>query len=121
MTIDHKNRKAKGSRFETQVRDWLKVNGYPGAERFPAGARLDRGDISGVPGVTIECKSHKSMSLGLLGGFMDETEREAEAGGGLPLLLIKRPGKGSVEHAYAVVPLGRLWELAWTLMEGRGR
>ena len=55
--------KRKGSKAERDVVQWLKANGYPYADRRLAGATLDKGDISGVLGVTIEVKDHKSMEL----------------------------------------------------------
>ena len=50
--------KRKGSQAERDVVAWLKANGYKYADRRLAGATLDKGDISGVPGVTIEIKNH---------------------------------------------------------------
>ena len=49
--------KRKGSKAEADVVKWLKVNGFPYADRRIAGAQLDKGDISGVNGVTIEVKN----------------------------------------------------------------
>jgi len=55
--------KRKGSQAERDVVAWLKANGYKYADRRLAGATLDKGDISGVPGVTIEIKNHAKMDL----------------------------------------------------------
>jgi Holliday junction resolvase len=46
--------KAKGSGAERDVVAYLKENGFQYADRRLAGATLDKGDVSGIPGVTIE-------------------------------------------------------------------
>jgi len=50
--------KRKGSQAERDVVAWLKANGYQYADRRVAGATLDKGDISGVLGVTVIHKRH---------------------------------------------------------------
>ena len=48
---------------EIPVVNWLKANGFPYAERRLAGSHLDRGDVAGVNGVTIEVKNHVRLDL----------------------------------------------------------
>jgi Holliday junction resolvase len=55
--------KRKGSGAERDVVAWLKANGYKYADRRLAGATLDKGDISGIPGVTIEIKEPRQDGL----------------------------------------------------------
>ena len=93
--------KQKGTRWETEVTRYLEQY-FPGVERRVLVGPLDRGDISGVPGWTIECKN---TNTSLWGPFMDEAERErvncnAEFG----LLVVKRRMK-PVSRAFAVLPL----------------
>jgi len=48
--------KAKGSKAELDIVKYLK-QWFPYVDRRLAGATLDKGDISGIPGVTIEIKT----------------------------------------------------------------
>lgn len=92
----------KGSQWERDIRDHLRANGWPHAERIPAGATHDRGDIGGIPGVVIEAKNAKRHELG---PWLDETVAEAAnvSPTTIPLLVIKRRLHG-VGGAYAVMP-----------------
>ena len=42
---------------------WLRENGYPLAERRVKQGNKDRGDVSGVPHVVVECKNCRKMDL----------------------------------------------------------
>ena len=64
--------KAKGAQAERDVVAWLK-QWYPYVDRRLAGATLDKGDISGIPGVTIEIKNHAGMDLA---GWVEELKVE---------------------------------------------
>jgi hypothetical protein len=107
MTNRHKQ---KGTRWESAVRDFLSANSTNRVERMPAGAALDRGDLSGVPGVCIECKDVQKIELAAI---VDEAVAEAIncRDDSLPVAVIKRRRKG-VEDGYAVMPL---W--AWTQLQ----
>ena len=68
--------KAKGSQWERDVVAFLIVSGFPDAERrYGAGVQEDKGDIRGVPGITLECKNQKSIDLAK---FVAEAELEAQ-------------------------------------------
>ena len=68
--------KAKGSQWERDVVYFLQANGFPDAERrYGAGVQEDKGDIRGVPGITLECKNQKSINLAQ---FVAEAELEAK-------------------------------------------
>ena len=98
--------KRKGSQAERDVVAWLKTNGYKYADRRLAGATLDKGDISGVPGVTIEIKNHAKMDLA---GWLAELEVEIKNDNAWTGVVIhKRKGKGDVSEWYASMP-AQVW------------
>ncbi len=100
--MTHPN-KAKGSRWEAAVRDYLADKLGLRLERIPAGAANDRGDISGLPNLCVECKDVAKLDFA---GWVDEARAEAEnvGPGVLPVVVVKRRRKG-VNEAYAVMPL----------------
>lgn len=65
--------KQKGTAWERRVVDHLAANGFPYAERRALEGTNDRGDVSGLPGVVIECKNAKRVELA---GWMDEAVAE---------------------------------------------
>lgn len=94
--------KRKGSQAERDVVAWLKANGYPYADRRVAGATLDKGDISGVLGVTIEIKNHAKLDLA---GWTAELEIEMKNDKAWTGVVIhKKKGKGDVGQWYATMP-----------------
>lgn len=93
--------KRKGTGWESAVVQFLKENGVPYAERRALNGSSDRGDIAGIPGVVIECKNEKAISLA---SYADETETErrndnAEIGAAW----IKRRGKASPAAGYVLM------------------
>lgn len=56
--------KNKGTAFESAVVTYLNDHGHPDAERRALQGSLDKGDIAGIPGVVLECKNAKTMTLG---------------------------------------------------------
>lgn len=98
--------KRKGSKAERDVVAWLKVNGYPYADRRVAGATLDKGDISGVLGVTIEIKDHKKTDLAGWVGELEVEMKNDKAWTGV--VIHKRRGKGDVGEWYATMP-AKVW------------
>ena len=101
--------KAKGSRWEARVRDYLSDALRTRVERIPAGAQHDRGDLSGIPGMAVECKDVARMDLA---GWVDEATDEAlnVGGGTLPVVIHKRRGKGT-SLGYVTMPLWAFAEL----------
>ncbi len=65
--------KAKGTRWESAIVDFLRVSGVPHAERRALNGSQDRGDIAGIPGVVIEGKNAKAVTLA---AWLDEAEAE---------------------------------------------
>lgn len=107
--------KAKGTRFEVRVRDYLRENGFPQAERIPSEGAKDRGDIAGVPFV-LECKATKREDLA---EAMKEARKEME-NAGKPGFAVVRPSRGRpIEEAFATVPLWLLARLMYEIREHR--
>lgn len=100
--------KIKGTKLESMVRDYLRSVGIP-AERMPAGAALDRGDIAGVQGWTIECKSYKDIATGIRNGLADLAREQANADTPYGAVIIKRP---RVADPGAQLVVMELWQWA---------
>jgi len=94
--------KRKGSKAEADVVKWLKANGYPYADRRIAGAQLDKGDISGVNGVTIEVKDHVKLDLSAWVKELEVEINNDKAWTGT--VLHKRKGKSNVDEWYCTMP-----------------
>lgn len=100
-------RKAKGSKYERDVKDYLNEFGFD-TERTRVGWADDRGDIHGITGTdgdmfVLECKNHKTMALS---GWVSELEREvgnARAVAGA--VIHKKRGTTSVGDQYATLPM----------------
>lgn len=104
--------KAKGSAFERKVRDFLRDRLGVEANRLPAGAAKDVGDVhaDGLP-VAIECKNHARMELSR---WMDEAVRESDnAGTRFGVVVHHRPGRGAkrFEDTYVTMRLGDFAQL----------
>ena len=100
--------KAKGSAAERAVVAYLK-QWYPYVDRRLAGATLDKGDISGIPGVTIEIKNHSRIDLA---GWIAELETEmANDKAWTGTVIHKRKGKSDVGQWYATMPVNVWIEL----------
>ena len=108
--------KAKGSAAERAVTDYLNVRGLE-AERVPAGATLDRGDIW-VPDKSfpaIQVKNHARLDLS---GWVDDVAIQARnAGRDTGIVIHKRRGKGNPASWYVTCTLDTLI----TIIEGNKR
>ena len=106
--------KQKGTSFETLVKDYLNVVGFVDANRTPLQGLGDTGDINGIRNkvtgqkVAIQCKNQKSFNLS--GWLNDTVEQAARLGDAVPVLVVKRPGKGkaAVGDNYVVMRLDDL-------------
>lgn len=107
--------KAKGTRFESEVADYLQSQGVD-AKRLPRTGVKDIGDIafplkSGAT-VVVEAKNRAKMDLPT---FLEEAAIESSqyldkypaANATYPLVIVKRRGKG-VHRSYAVFDLDEL-------------
>ena len=100
--------KQKGTRFETDIVNYLNTNGYPHAERRALAGNTDRGDIAGIPGIVIEAKATKALTLG---PHLDETETERQnAQADYGALVWKRPRK-PIHAAAVILPLDQFVQL----------
>ena len=84
--------KMKGTAAETAVVSFLRQNGWPHAERLALQGKLDRGDVTGTPGVVWEVKSHATSHWS---AWLREAEAErANANTWLGMVVTKPPGVG---------------------------
>lgn len=98
--------KRKGTAAENAVVKWLRSVGFIHAERVRAGWTDDRGDIDGLPGVTIEVKNEKRIDLA---GYLAELAVEMHNGkADTGVVIVKRRGHTDVGQWYAVLP-AHLW------------
>jgi hypothetical protein len=95
--------KARGTRFESQVCEYLRTHGYPLVERRALRGNKDCGDIAGVFGWVLECKAAKKFELA---EWVKEAESELGNALGTPwwAVIIKRPRK-PIHKAYVVMDL----------------
>ena len=97
--------RARGTRFEQALCDYLNAHGFEYAERRALRGTNDRGDIAGIPGVVIEAKATKTIDLA---GAMDELTKEiANAHAARGYLVVKRRNK-NIDQSYVVCSL-RQW------------
>lgn len=98
--------KRKGTVGEVAVIHWLKASGFPYAERRIAGSHLDRGDVAGVNGVTIEVKNHARLDLS---AWLKELEVEMKNDSAWTgVVLHKKKGTKNVDEWYCTMP-AKVW------------
>lgn len=91
----------KGTAWETATVNFLREQGFVHAERRALHGATDLGDITGVPGVVFECKSHKTYKLG---EWADETAEERDnAKADVGVLIVKRVGKAGADKGYWIM------------------
>lgn len=109
--------KAKGSTHERDVCRYLNAHGFPHAERMPAGATLDRGDLAAVVDRdgdrwTVEVKRWREQGPAAVRGWCREAATEAENGGTAFWLVVgKRWGSADAGDSPVWLPLKALVEL----------
>lgn len=102
--------KAKGTAAETACVRWLRLNGYPGADRQPLRGNRDAGDLALAPGLVVEVKNRRGGATGQpAAGDLDDWMRQAEterliAGADHCPLIVKRSGTADVGRWFAYVP-----------------
>lgn len=115
--------KAKGTSFETAIREYLNEKGFTKARRTALEGGQDKGDIHGIEQTTtiggtasvkkacIQCKNQKALKLSEW--LNDTVEQAARLDDALPILVAKRAGKGkkALGDSYAVMRLDDLIEL----------
>jgi hypothetical protein len=94
--------KAKGRNAENQFIAYLQDSGWPYAERRRLNGIHDRGDVTGIPGVTIEIKSGARIELAK---WMGELEVEMDNDNTtIGFLAIKPKGKTAGADYWCLVP-----------------
>jgi hypothetical protein len=95
-------RKQRGTTAETQACGYLQRI-FPEVHRLaPAGAN-DKGDLGGIPDLTIQVKNHKTMALA---SWVDEAAKQAANGGNAVFVVIhKRRGKSDPGQWYVTTTL----------------
>lgn len=74
---------------------------WPHVERRALQGSVDKGDISGIPGVMIECKAEKRINLA---GYAKEVEDQTRnASADIGVAWVKRPRKARAEDGYVVM------------------
>lgn len=94
-----------GTRAESAVVAFLKVNGFPLAERRALHGGTDLGDITGTPGLVWEVKggeAAKTASDGQIAAWLDETERERTNAGAAYGFLVVARSRQNVRNWWAV-------------------
>ena len=93
--------KAKGTSAETAVVRFLRTIGFIHAERRTLNGILDRGDITGIPGVVIEVKNCARQELA---AWVAEAERERDNDhASLGVVWHKRRGKTDPAHWFVTM------------------
>jgi len=104
MTAYHR---AKGSSFERLIADYLKVNGFPFADRRVKNGAKDRGDVGGIHAhglpVVIEAKNTSKISLGTWAAEAEVERVNDEALAGV--IVHKRHGKGKAADQWVTLTL----------------
>lgn len=109
--------KSKGTSFEVLVRDYLIAKGFIHAHRPALSGGKDTGDVNGIirrsslRKVAVQCKNQKAFNLS---GWLNDTVEQAERlNGAVPVLVVKRPGKGekALGDSYVVMRLEDLTDL----------
>jgi len=102
--------KQKGTAAETAVVRWFQDHGWPRAERRALSGAYDMGDINLEPGIVVEVKNTKTITLA---EFVAETERERiNANAEFGMCVIKKRGTTDPGQFYAVTSLD---QMAWLL------
>ncbi|MDE8648145.1 hypothetical protein PXH69_24565 [Rhodococcus qingshengii] len=107
--------KAKGDRYERDVRMLARMNGFPGAERTKAGYERDAGDIHldprmGLgPGVIIQCKDVRTPVWTEWIEQLALQQEESKADFSFIALKRSRPGKAPLN--LAVLPFEHMLTL----------
>jgi hypothetical protein len=109
--------KAKGTSFEVLVRDYLIRKGFIHAHRPALSGGNDTGDVNGLARksdmrrVAVQCKNQKTFQLSQW--LNDTVEQAKRLGDAVPVLVVKRAGKGekALGESYAVLRLDDLVQL----------
>lgn len=97
--------KAKGTAFESLIRDYLRGVGLA-VERVPAGMAADRGDLNGIPGWTFELKCYpQDIKRAISDGLADLEVEQANADTPYGAVIAKRRGHTAPGEQLVVMEL----------------
>lgn len=96
-------RKAKGTRWESDIVKYLRANGFPEARRVVQAGMADDGDIH-VRDFVIQAKAYRSIAEGINEGVKGYKIQRVNAGLPYGVSIVKRPGK-NVREGYVVMDL----------------
>lgn len=92
--------KQKGTAAESAVIAYLRRRGWLWAERRALHGNTDLGDVTGLPGIVIEVKAHKTLDLA---GWLRELQTEqANAGATVGFVWAKKRGTTNPADWYAI-------------------
>lgn len=101
-----------GTRAETAVVRWLKVNGFPDAERRALRGQYDAGDVTGIGPLCIQIKAGDAAqdpSDATVRKWLEETDvQRCNAGAALGVLVLRRRGHADPGRWWAWVYGDRL-------------
>lgn len=95
--------KAKGTRWERDVRDYLNRSGFDVYRPAPEGFR-DTGDLHGLPLFAVQCKDWRDVTGAIREGLDGARVQAANRGEPYGVAVVKRARK-PVSRAYAVLDL----------------
>ena len=101
--------KAKGTAFESAIRDHLKANGIPAYRPAQEGYK-DVGDLHGVSPFILQAKNYKDLASALREGVDGANKQRLHAGERWGAAVIKRARKGTAD-AYVVMDLATFTEV----------
>lgn len=107
--------KARGDRYERDVRMLARMYGFPGAERTKAGYERDSGDIhlhpqiGHGPGAIIQCKDVKTPNW--TQWFEQVEQQKVEAAADVAFISWKRSRPGKAPLHLAILPLEEMFTL----------
>lgn len=113
--------KARGTAAESAVVSYLRTAGFPMCERRALHGGADLGDITGIPGIVAEVKSHQEYSFS---AWLKETEVERENANADFGFVVAKPrlvGTTRTGQWYALMYQKDWWDLTREAhLEGRG-
>jgi hypothetical protein len=103
---------AKGRVAENGLVSYLQASGWPYAERRRLAGALDKGDVTGTPGVCWEAK-YASGRISWWAWMRETVTEQRNAGAAVGVLVVKPPSVGivNVHKWYAAVPTATWHEL----------
>lgn len=96
-------RKAKGTRWESDIVKYLRANGFPEARRVVQAGFADDGDIH-VLDFVIQAKAYRNITEAFNEGVKGYKVQRVNAGLPFGVAIVKRPNK-NVREGYAVMDL----------------